>query len=336
MPVNKSALIRYMALDRCLQRKYHPYTLERLHREVNRCLEDAGYSQSDNVSLRTLYADLKFMESDAGFAAPIIRVKKNGHKLYYYDDPEFSAIGIYSSLHNEGLELIAQTKGILPFEWIIEKLHIEKHPLIKKRALIRYTHNPFVSGLIWVKKLYELMLEEVAATIKVNSNKTILEYQIHPWQLREYRGRWFILGKENTTSEIPIIIALEDVITIEAMTEIDYICENETDWDELYDDVVGPFPGMDKIPQMITLIADEDADRMLKNDPLHHSQKRKQNADGKFEYQYKLIINSELVRQLLAFGPSVVVFKPEILLSRMKDLTHRMNIVYASPIQICK
>jgi hypothetical protein len=74
MPVNKSALIRYLALDRCLQRKFRPYTISGLLNEVNRSLEEAGYGNSDAVSIRTLYADLKFMESESGFNATIRRL----------------------------------------------------------------------------------------------------------------------------------------------------------------------------------------------------------------------------------------------------------------------
>jgi len=328
MPVNKSALIRYMALDRCLQRKYRPYTLDGLLREVNRCLEEAGYSQSDSVALRTLYADLKFMESEAGFAAPIVRDKKNGHKLYYYDDPGFSAIGVYSSLHNESLELIAHSKGILPFEWITERLYTTKHPLIKKRTLIRFTHNPFVAGQIWVKKLYDLILEQVAIKIEVNVNDQPSNYELHPWQIREHKGRWFLLGKAINTPITPIILALADIHSIEPNTNIIYLPPLETDWDELFEDCIGPIPPIGKKPEDIKIIANKHIDKILQNEPLHHSQKRRKLEEGQVEYQFKLILDNELERQLLMLGPGISVAKPENLRSRMKELTKQMHASY--------
>lgn len=328
MPVNKSALIRYMALDRCLQRKYRPYTLDGLLREVNRCLEEAGYSQSDSVALRTLYADLKFMESEAGFAAPIIRDKKNGHKLYYYDDPEFSAIGVYSSLHNEGLELIAHSKGILPFEWITERLYNTKHPLIKKRTLIRFTHNPFVAGQMWVKKLYDLILEQVAIKIEATVNDKPANYDLHPWQIREHRGRWFLLGKAINASITPVILALSDIQSIEPNTDMIYLPPLETDWDELFEDCIGPIPPIDEKPELIKIIANNHTDKILQNEPLHHSQKRRKLEEDQVEYQFKLILDNELERQLLMLGPGISVTKPENLRNRMKEITKQMHTSY--------
>jgi hypothetical protein len=270
------------------------------------------------------------MESEAGFAAPIVREKKNGRKLYYYDNPEFSVIGVYSSLHNESLELIANTKGILPLEWISERLFNAKHPLLKKRTLIRFTHNPFVAGQLWVKKLYELMLEQAAVRMDVQLGGSIIHYQVHPWQLREHKGRWFILGKENNTSSHPIIFALADVIAIEPLTDIKYQHPTDTDWDELFEDSIGPFPYFGTSPQLITVIADENGDKILKNEPLHHSQKRKISLDGKVEYHYKLIIDKELERQLLTLGPDIYVSKPEILSIRMKELIDEMQRIYTN------
>jgi hypothetical protein len=325
MPVNKSALIRYMALDRCLQRKYRPYTLEGLLREVNRCLEEAGYSQSDSVAVRTLYADLKFMESDAGFAAPIVREKKNGHKLYYYDDPGFSAIGVYSSLHNESLELIAHSKGILPFEWITERLYSSKHPLTKKRTLIRFTHNPFVAGQTWVKKLYDLILEQVAIKIEVLSNDQRIVHDMHPWQIREHKGRWYLLGKVNNASITPVILALADIQSIEPNSDILYLPPLETDWDELFEDCIGPIPPVDESPENILIIVNKDIDKLLQNEPLHHSQKRRKLDEEHFEYQFKLILDDELERQLLMLGPGISVSTPEFLRKRMKELTQQMH-----------
>jgi hypothetical protein len=325
MPVNKSALIRYMALDRCLQRKYRPYTLEGLLQEVNRSLEEAGYSQSDSVALRTLYADLKFMESEAGFGATIVREKKNGHKLYYYDNPDFSAIGVYSSLHNESLELIAHSKGILPFEWINERLHAVKHPLIKKRTIIRFTHNPFVAGQAWVKKLYDLILEQVVINVEIHFNEKHIKYDLHPWQIREHKGRWYLLGKVNNSSIAPIILALADILAIEQNPNINYQPPFETDWDELFEDCIGPIPPISETPEFITLIANSKTDKILQNEPLHHSQRRRKLHEDQIEYQFKLTLDNELEQQLLMLGPGISVSKPEILRMRMKELTQQMH-----------
>jgi hypothetical protein len=336
MPVNKSALIRFMALDRCLRRKNRPCTIDGLLREVNRCLEEAGYSHSDSVAMRTLYADLKFMESEAGFAAIIVREKKNGQKFYYYEDPEFSAIGVNSSLQFECLELIAHTKGLFPFEWITERLHSSRHPLIRKRTLIQFTRKPSVSGQLWVKKLYELMREEVVVRIGLRTDKSTVNYDVHPWQIREQSGRWVLLGKNNDSSGAPILLALADVVAIEANLAITFLEPTESDWDESVTDCIESFPHSEIEPQSIILTADKNADKILQNAPLHHSQKRTNTDNGKVEFHYKLIIDTEIERQIIALGPDAYVSKPKILNQRITELITQMYRIYLLKNSMCK
>jgi predicted DNA-binding transcriptional regulator YafY len=329
MPVNKSALIRYLALDRCLQRNIRPFTINGLLNEVNRCLEEAGYGHSDAISIRTLYADLKFMESESGFNATIKRDKKNGFKHYYYDNPEFSVIGLNSILHQEALELIAHIKGILPIDWMNEKMLKNKHSLIQKKAVLYFNHNPYLKDNDWVMIIYKSILEKVVISMKFNE-EDMKEYTsiIHPWQLREYQDCWYLLGIESDKSTIPKVIALNNIVSINPLSGIDFIEPTLNEWDELFDNALGPIPTWNKIPEKVILKVDAHIDRMLNKIPMHHSQKRKTDALGQIEYHFQLVHDKELEKQILALGPGASVLKPELLKCKIIDLIHEMNDSY--------
>jgi predicted DNA-binding transcriptional regulator YafY len=329
MPVNKSALIRYLALDRCLQRKFRPYTISGLLNEVNRSLEEAGYGNSDAVSIRTLYADLKFMESESGFNATIRREKKNGCKLYYYENTEFSVIGINSILHQEAFELIAHIKGILPIDWMRDKMLKNKHPFTQKKTVLYFNHNPYIKDNEWVMIIYKAIVEKVVIAIHfIDDDLAEQTLIIHPWQLREYQESWYLLGIESKEIKTPKVFALSNINTIKPQTGIDFIEAHLNELDELFDNALGPIPSWNKIPENVILKVDNMIDRMLKKSPMHHSQKRKIDDLGQIEYHFDLVHDEELEKQILALGPGASVIKPENLKIKIVGLILEMTAMY--------
>ena len=88
MPVNKHALIRYHALDKCFRNFARRFYIEDLINACNIALyQHTGsdkYSDPLNpgISRRQVLVDIDFMESDAGWGALIERVK-DGRRVYY-------------------------------------------------------------------------------------------------------------------------------------------------------------------------------------------------------------------------------------------------------------
>ena len=76
MPVSKNALIRYRTIDRCLRNHYRKWTLADL---INACSDALSEyeGRDENVSRRTVQADIQMMRSDKlGYNAPIV-VRQN-------------------------------------------------------------------------------------------------------------------------------------------------------------------------------------------------------------------------------------------------------------------
>jgi predicted DNA-binding transcriptional regulator YafY len=329
MPVNKSALIRYMTLDRCLQRRFRPYGLDELQFEVNKQLEEAGYAQSDSISIRTIYADLRFMESDSGFGAPIKRILNHGRKVYYYEDPEFSAMGASFSLQQELLELMCQFSGLPQFDWIHEYIGRLKLTLPSKIPIFRFNQNPFVAGIGWLKPLYYAIREQsvIKLNVKCEADAEGAVILFHPWQLREYASRWFLLGRSSRLQRIDVV-ALENINSVEAISEIKFLLPETEDWEDHFEDTIGPFPITGNQIQTIRLLVDGKTDAKLKKVPIHHSQKRITHNNGYTEYRLKVVVNEELEYALLSMGPGIHVIEPHHLQRKMNELVHKMATCY--------
>lgn len=83
---NKNALIRYIAIDRCLMRGR--CTIAELLVAVNNAMQDI---KGSNVSLRTIRSDLKDMKERMLFDAPITKARAEDNKVYYkYDIQNYS------------------------------------------------------------------------------------------------------------------------------------------------------------------------------------------------------------------------------------------------------
>jgi hypothetical protein len=89
MSINKNALIRYQALDRCFRNTGRMYFWDDLLEECNKATMDFD-PKSEGIQRRQLFDDIRFMESEAGWSIPLSR-NRYGRKVYYrYEDLSFS------------------------------------------------------------------------------------------------------------------------------------------------------------------------------------------------------------------------------------------------------
>ena len=162
MPVNKSALIRYQALDRCFSDPHRRYYFYDLIEACQNALSKL-YDKKETVSRRSLFYDMAFMASEHGYNAPIEHLKDGTKKYYRYRDPSFTINrqplnDLETSQLKEALGLLSRLSGRHEFTLVndlipkIEKfLHLESSP-----PIISYEEN---------KDLWE------SAAVKNNLNK---------------------------------------------------------------------------------------------------------------------------------------------------------------------
>ena len=92
---------------------------------------------------------------------------------------------------------------------------------------------------------------------------------------------------------------------------------NEIDFDDFFEDIIGVTVVHDKEPQKVLLQIDNELAPYIENKPLHGSQKIKQRHDNHIALEIFVQINYELISLLLSFGEQLIVQEPQELKDRI-------------------
>ena len=317
MSVNKNAIIRYQTLDRCFRNPGRRYFWEDLLEECNRALLELNPG-SRGIQRRQLFDDMRFMQSEQGWAVPLEKYRFGRRVYYRYSDPEFS---INNQPLNESeaeqirsaLRIISRFSGTPQFEWVNEMIPQleEKLGLIKQeKEAISFESNIDLKGSQHLTPLFNAIVNERVLKITYKDFKSPEPYVIvfHPYYLKQYNNRWFVLGLNDSNDHPYWNMALD---RIEALEETDKAYrKSETDWEEFFYDIVGVTrPHGEEAREIILKFTPEIAPYVITK-PLHPSQKHRQDDTG-LEVRLKVIPNYELVNIILSFAENVEVISPE-------------------------
>ncbi|MBA3680351.1 MAG: WYL domain-containing protein [Bacteroidetes bacterium] len=325
MPINKLALVRYKTIDNCLQNRFRKWTLEDL---VEAC-SDAIYEYegiTKGVSVRTIQLDLQNMRSEKlGYNAPII---VNDKKFYCYEDKNYSITNIPLTSQdlgtlNEVVEVLKQFKGFSYFEELTgmvtkleDKLYKQQN---KGRSYIEFEKNELLKGLQFIDPLLKSIINKKTLLIHYKSFKARqpIEIIFFPYLLKEYRNRWFILGKAKKGDAI-MNLAL-DRIELIADAEKEKYQKAEFDVLTYYQHAIGVSIMPNQKTDLIVLkILKEHAPYILTK-PIHSSQTiLKEETDGTI-FSIEVIWNFELERELLGFGEQLTILSPQRLSRKIQS-----------------
>ena len=325
MPVNRNALIRFRTIDNCLRNRFRKWTLEDL---VEAC-SDALYEYEGilkGVSRRTIQMDLQLMRSDKlGYEAPIIVKDK---KFYSYEDPDYSITNIPLTDQDLGkltevVEILRQFKGFSHFNELngmVQKLEDRIHTAKTKQApVIDLEKNENLKGLEHIDFIYQSILKKRPICLTYKSFKAREEntFTFHPYLLKEYRNRWFVLGVKSKEANV-LVLALDRIISIEECDE-EYFENTNIPLSNYFEHVVGvtvnPYAG----PEEIELFIDNSNAPYVLTKPIHHTQELIERNPNGVLIRLKVQINFELIREILGFGESIKVIKPAFLRKKIQD-----------------
>ncbi|UTW63565.1 WYL domain-containing protein [bacterium SCSIO 12741] len=319
MPVNRNALIRYKTLDKCLQNRYRKWTLDDLIEACSEALYD--YEGIDKgVSKRSVQADIQMMRSDKlGYNAPIIVVDR---KYYTYEDPNYSITNIpltdqdLSHL-SEAVEFMKQFQGFSHFrelDGMVQKL--EDHIYSQKtntRPVIDFEKNEDLKGLEHLDFLYQSIINKKALRITYQSFKArqANSFDFHPFLLKEYRNRWFLMGRKKKQEDI-MILAIDRIVKIEH-SEKRYRDYPGFDALSYFKHAIGVTVAAGKDPVKVTLLVSPKHAPYVLTKPLHPSQKMVSRDSNGAVISMKVQHNFELEKEILAFGDGMKVIAPDSL-----------------------
>lgn len=325
MPVNRNALIRYRTLDNCLRNRYRKWTLEDL---IDACSEALyEYEGIDKgVSRRTVQMDLQLMRSDKlGYNAPIVITDK---KYYTYEDADYSITNIPLTEQDLGkltevAGILRQFKGFTHFHELngmVQRLEDRIHTAKTKQApVIDLEKNDNLKGLEHIDALYQAIIKKRPVQLSYQSFKAreAQAFTFHPYLLKEYRNRWFVLGIKKKSQPV-LVLALDRILEVGESHEP--FLENATlNLGDYFKHVIGVSVNPNEAPEEVELYFNRENAPYVLTKPLHHSQQLVERTANGVIVRLHVQLNFELEREILGFGDCVKVLKPHRLKRRIHE-----------------
>ncbi len=333
MATNKHATIRYQALDRCFRNPGRKYFIEDLIAACNEAIyEFAGIE--DGVKRRQVLDDITFMESDQGWSIPLEHIRE-GRKVYYrYADMSFSINNqplneTEEKQLKEALLTLSRFKGMPQFEWVDEitaRLDSGLGLSGNGQPIIEFEQNHYLKGLEYITPLYNAILYQKTLSIsyrsfKQESTQTIL---LHSYYLKQYNNRWFVFGLHETINVV-INLALDRIQGI-GECQNKYRPNQNIDFTEYFDDVIGVTVNPECKPVQIVLKVANTLFPYIQTKPLHGSQRVKERGDKYTIVELRVIPNYELESLILSHGDRLEVLAPLELREQIKiRITELLN-----------
>jgi predicted DNA-binding transcriptional regulator YafY len=341
MPSNKNAVTRYKYLDELLSDRHHYYDIHDLTEKCNEKLVDAGFPE---VTQRCIEKDINYLEY-APFSADIERFRIHGKRCLRYGNPSFSIFtkelsDEESNLLKEVLSTIGQFDGLDNFEWL-ERFKIGLG-LKERQKVISFSNNPFLKNSNLMGLLFNTISNKVVIELSYHtfSDFAVKSIVFHPYLLKQYNNRWFLLGAADVDKAI-LTFALDRIDGINSIPEMKYYpCT--VDLEERFEDIIGVTLPKNKEAEDIHFWVSNEAFNYIITKPLHKSQKEVDEAtamllkqkfpqlgSGHFIY-LRCIDNYELRRELCSFFDGLIVLSPVSLKDAISKQIFSMNEKYFS------
>jgi predicted DNA-binding transcriptional regulator YafY len=333
MPVNRNALIRFRTIDNCLRNRQRRWALEDLIEACSEALYE--YEGIDKgVSKRSIQMDIQMMRSDKlGYNAPIIVLEK---KYYTYEDPDYSITNIPLTDQDLGkltevVEILRQFKGFSHFQELsgmVQRLENKIYSAkTNQEPIIDFEKNENLKGLEHIETLYQSIIKKCTVKLCYQSFKAreANTFHFHPYYLKEYRNRWFVIGIKKKGTPI-MTLALDRILTIEGC-DVKYVPRHDFNLVAYLNDVVGVTVNQNGQTEKVLLLADNETAPYILTKPIHHSQQVVETSATGVTVSLNVQLNFELEREILGFGDRVKVIAPERLKRRIKDtLEHALDL----------
>lgn len=325
MGYTKYALIRYRILDNCFRNNGRMYFIEDLIKECEIKLREID-PNTKGISKRTIQYDIIFMKSADGWNIDLESIPYGKRTYYRYRDSNFSINNMPLSEFeieqlSSAMDILTQFRGMPQFEWVYELLPKLKQGIQSegsKEVIMDFESNPFLKGSEYLGILFQAIYYKKVLKISYKPFEAEVAYDLilHPYFLKQYNSRWFLLGFNPEIEKSDWNLALDRIESIQE-TAIEYIKNDQIDWIEYFDDIIGVTKPVDSKLEDVVLHVIGKTAFYIKSKPLHGSQKDKWISQQILEIKLKLQINYEFQRLLFSYGDSIMVISPKSLKNNM-------------------
>lgn len=332
-------MTRYALIDKILANRHKAYSIQDITNELAEKLP--GFGQ-EPVSKRCVEKDLNYLEFDSPFdieieeywvGAPDKNGKSYSKRCIRYLDPTFSIFKPKltedeKTVLTTALDTLGSFDGLENFEWLSDlkgRLELEEH-----QPIISFSKNILDNSTLIARLFTSIKLKQVISleyhTFE-DSNVRIVE--VCPYLLKEYNNRWFLIAAACDTGKI-LTFPLDRIDEF-SISYIQKYISAPKDFDEYFEDIIGVTYNNDApLEEVIFWVSDKSKDYVLTK-PIHGSQiliRGSREVDLHAQYpkllggnyfRIKCRENYELIRELISFGPELIVVAPMHIVEKIED-----------------
>ena len=317
----KNAGIREIIIDRCLQNR-DGRTVQQIMDACNDALK--AHNLRPVTSPNTIRTDFENISDRWGKAIKCVRKGRNF--FYCYEDPNFS---IFNNPMSEdeimrvygALEVLERFEGKEGFEWIEElnaHLRTSLHMGNSGDSVIAYDDNALLKGMQFFADLHDYIRSKqpITVTYRPYVNPELLQEVIHPYFLKQYNSRWFVLGY-NPKYDAITTFAIDRIISIEKACS-KYIPNTRFDFQEYFNKIIG-VTIEEGNPEEILIEVESTSYPYVESKPMHHSQHLVGSSEnGNPIISLSVTPNYELRQTILGYGRIMTVLSPNHLREEIK------------------
>ncbi|MCX6227086.1 MAG: WYL domain-containing protein [Bacteroidia bacterium] len=246
-------------------------------------------------SKRTLQRDIREIRNNFGFDIEFSKSSKG----YYIVQSESENMNFQRMMEAfDMFNSLNQAQDMTPY------IHLEKRRpqgtenlygllhAIKNRLLISFTYQKF-----WEDE--------------------ITQRQVHPYALKEFKNRWYVVAKDLKDDAIKTF-GLDRLSDLE-ISKKKFDLTAGFNIEEHFRYCFGIVSPNSDAPEEIILSFDPVQGKYIKTLPLHETQKVIIDDEEELVISLKLYVTHDLIMELLSFGNSMAVIKPESLFNEIKS-----------------
>ena len=335
MPVNKDAMARYRIIDRLLADPNRDYTTQQITDQVN--------WSCPNVTLRMVQKDIKTLEEE--FGKELVRNAGRRGSVRYADQ---SQPLFYQELTpdeeevlREVLRSLGQFDGLDNFTWLeLLKKKLDMGTAPGQQPLISFSKN---DGLQIPDTLLGRLFSAISRKSVIKITYTVFgrkpkEYTVHPYQLKQFNDRWFLLCTPVADEFYPFDPEFIATFPLDRISsEFEYVedipyCETPVDLKARFDEIIGVTLMKDVEIEEIYFAVHKDSLPYIQTKYIHTSQIQ---LEGEWEQDFRAKYpgledwtffsiecrpNNELYARFASYGKNIILIEPVEMRRHMSEI----------------
>ena len=317
MPRTKNALVRQRVIDRCLGSPKN-YSIKGLMEACNRELESIG--ENTVTAMNTIRDDIEQIMTNYPDANVI--AQRVGRNIYYsYEDKSYSIFNIpfnddEVAQLTQTLSILARFEGMPQFEWMDDFVNRFKSSLkltTSNEPIVGFDENIDLKGRNFFATLFSAISNKQVLEISYKNFKhdIVQKYIVHPYYLKQFNGRWFLMGHSDNIGKLSVF-AFDRIVSTKSDNR-DYIPNTTYNFNEYFDDMIGVTKPNEASLEVVKLWVSAQRWPYIETKPLHGSQRVVSKDEYGVTIQIEVYLNRELEQLVLSFGKDIKVLSPRIL-----------------------